>query len=56
MPSEGKCDVNVWFIKPEGLYDTYEPLDDVSEWFEDEEESWEWKLGSYRGWQFRSAR
>jgi len=48
--------MNVWLIKPEGLYDTYEPGDYVDQWFEDEEEPWEWKLGSYNGWHFRSAR
>ena len=55
MPSEGKCAVQVWLIKPEGLYDTYEATDHIDEWFEEEEE-WELKLGSYRGWHFRPVR
>jgi hypothetical protein len=55
MPSKGKCAVHVWLIKPEGLYDTYETSDiDLDDWFEDEE--WELKLGSHRGWHFRSVR
>lgn len=55
MPLEGKCAVNVWLIKHEGLYDTYEPADNIDEdWFE--EEPWEWKLGNYNGWHFRPAR
>ena len=47
--------MHVWLIKPEGLYDTYEASDTIDEdWFEDEE--WELRLGSYRGWRFRSVR
>lgn len=43
----------IWLIKPEGLYDTYEHDEiDLSDYFE-EEEPWEWKLGTYAGWRIR---
>lgn len=30
--------MNIWLMKPEGLYDTFETADiDLSEWFEEEE-------------------
>jgi hypothetical protein len=56
LPPEGKCLMNVWLIKPEGLYDTYEPADFMDEWEEEESEPWELKLGTYNGWRFRSVR
>jgi hypothetical protein len=43
--------VEGWLLKPDGLYDTWEPGVD-EDWFE--EGDWEWRLkGSHKGWSFR---
>lgn len=47
----------VWLIKPDGMYDTYEPGgDDLDEFFEEEEVTELKHLGSWQGWSFRPSR